>query len=196
MRPVFKYAVWGVAFALSLVACDAGSAGAQDGPFPRVRVQVDAARNRVWLLTAAGLAMYEPAMPGRVVQVTLLGWQISEKPAGCVPDFALGPEGEAVVASDIVPVLLRVDPETLKVTRYELRLDDGKGVERDTGFALLRYLPQGGAYLVVSRRDGSMWRVDRDLRSAHWMGNALVPTENDCGAEAAAFVRRMLRIRP
>lgn len=184
MGTSFKWAACGVWFVVSLVSCNAGPAGAQDGPVPTVRVQVDAGRNRVWLLTAEGLAIYEPAVPGRVLRVGLLGWQISEKPAGCVPQFALGPKGEAVIASDLVPVLLRVDPETLAVTRYELRLDDGSGIDRDTGLTGLRYQPARGAYLAVSRADGSVWWIDRELRAARRVGRLAVPPGNDCGARA------------
>lgn len=166
MRSLFKYVVSGILFASSLVACDAGPAPAQNGPTPKVRVQLDAARNRVWLLTAEGLVIYEPAVPGRVLRVPLLGWQTAGRPDGCVPEFALGPGGEAVIGSDLVAVLLRVDPETLTVTRHELRLDDGSGADRDTGFAALRYDPARGAYLLASRADGSIWQVDRELRGA------------------------------
>jgi len=191
MSQSLKYAVCGAVLAASLVACDAGPAAAENGSVPKVRAQLDAARNRVWLLTADGLAVYEPAVPGRVLRVPLLGWQISEKPAGCVPEFALGPKGEAVVASDLVPVLLRVDPETLKVTRHELRLDDGTGSDRDSGVTVLRYLPARGAYLAVSRQDGSIWRIDRDLRTAHRLGRQALPQQNDCGARAGALVRQL-----
>ena len=191
MRPSFKYVVCGAVFVFSLVACDAGPGVAQHRPIPQVRVQLDAARNRVWLLTAEGVAIYEPAVPGRVLRVPLLGWQISGKPDGCVPDMALGPKGEAVIASDLVPVLLRVDPETLAVTRYELRLDDATGTDRDTGFTVLRYLSARGSYLAVSRQDGSIWRIDRELRNAQRMGRLVVPQENDCGARATALVQQL-----
>ena len=191
MSSSFKYAVCGVIFVYSLVACDAGPAVAENRSIPKVRVQLDAARNRVWLLTAEGVAVYEPAVPGRVLRVPLLGWQIADEPDGCVPEFALGPKGEAVIASDLVPVLLRVDPETLKVTRHELRLDDDTGTDRDTGVTVLRYLPARGAYLAVSRQDGTIWRIDRELRNAHRMGRQVVPQANDCGARAGALVRRL-----
>jgi hypothetical protein len=188
MGTSFKQAACGVFFVVSLVSCDAaGPAGAQDGPVAKVRVQVDAARNRVWLLTAQGIAIYDPAVPGRVLRVPLLGWQISEEPAGCVPQFALGPEGEAVIGSDLVPVLLRVDPETLAVTRYPLRLDHGSGVDRDTGFTALRYVPSLGGYLLVSRRDGTLWRIDRELRSATKVGVSTQAPQSDCGARVARF---------
>ena len=190
----FKQAVCGVLFAVFLAGCDGGPAAAQGGAIPKVRVQVDAARNRVWLLTAEGIAIYEPVVPGRVLRVPLLGWQISERPKGCVPQFALGPEGEAVIASDAVPVLLRVDPETLKATRHELRLDDGSGTDRDTGIAALRYDSARGAYFAVSRQDGSIWLIDRELRRARRMGRLVVPREDDCGARAAALVRRLSRL--
>jgi hypothetical protein len=126
-----------------------------------------------------------------VLRVPLPGWQISEKPAGCVPEFALGPKGEVVVASDSVPVLLRVDPDTLATTRHPLRLDDGSGTDRDTGIEALRYDAARGAYFAVSRHDGSLWRIDPDLSRARRMTHLLVRRENDCGARAAAALGRM-----
>lgn len=189
-----KQALCGVLCVVSLVACDAGPATARHGPVPKVRVQLDAARNRVWLLTAEGLAVYEPEVPGRVLQVPLLGWQISGRPAGCVPEFALGPKGEAVIASDSVPVLLRVDPGTLATARYPLRLDDGSATDRDTGVAALRYDAARGVFLAVSRRDGTLWRIDRELRKATRIGQRVVTARNDCGARADDFLRRLRRL--
>ena len=104
MSSSFKYAACGAIVAFCLIACGTRSARVEKQPVASVRNQVDAARNRVWLLTRAGLAIYDAAAPDRIVQVPMPGWQFAGEPYGCLPDLALGPRGEAVISSDVVPV--------------------------------------------------------------------------------------------
>src|SRR5262249_61891104 len=66
------------------------------GEEPEIRYRVDAARHRVWLLTLDGVVVDE-ASPARRTTVTLPEWQWLLQPWGCLPDLALGPDGEAVV---------------------------------------------------------------------------------------------------
>jgi hypothetical protein len=171
----------------SLSASDTDAADAQKRPIARVRVQLDAERNRVWLLTGEGLAIYDSTAPNRLVRVPIPGWRVAGEPFGCLPDLALGPNGEAVVSSDVVPALWRVDSKTLAVTRHELRLD--ADTDKDVGFTVLRYLPARRQYLAVNGPHGTIWLIDRELKNAHRMLRQ-VPRENDCGARAAALVRQ------
>lgn len=183
-----KYAACSAVFLLCLAACNSGPSHVERPPTAQVRVQLDAARQRVWLLTGAGLVVYDPATPDRVQPVPVREWRhIVAGPRACLPDLALGPNGEAVISSDAAPVLWRVDPETLSVTRHEPRLDvDG---DREFGFTVLRYSPARGAYLAVSAARGTIWRIDRELRTAHAM-QTVAPAEKDCGARANRLVRQ------
>jgi len=188
MSSRFKFAVCGAVLAISFAACNTGPAEAEKRPVAKVRVQLDAVRNRVWLLTREGVAIYDAAAPDRIVQVQVPGWHFAGEPYGCLPDLALGPKGEAVISSDVVPVLWRIDPETRAVTRHEPQLD--ADTNKDVGFTVLSYFPARGAYLAVSGRDGTVWRIDRELRIAHRLVRQ-VPREEDCGARAAALMRQL-----
>src|SRR5262245_34519221 len=78
----------------------------QPDPSDIERQRSDRARNRVWILSAHGLSLHD-VRAGRLVEVTLPSWQWVDTPYGCPPDLAIGPDGEAVVSSSIVPVLWR-----------------------------------------------------------------------------------------
>jgi len=69
--------------------------------------------------------------------VPLPGWLYAGEPYGCAPDLALGPKGEALISSDVVPVLWRVDPETLAVTQHTPWLD--ADADKDIGFTALAF---------------------------------------------------------
>lgn len=171
MSSSFKYALCGAVVAFSVVACNTGSAGVEKKIAAKVRHQLDAERNRVWLVTGEGLAIYDAAAPDKVQRVPIPGWSFAGEPFGCLPDLALGPQGEAVIASDVVPVLWRVDRETLAVTRHEPRL--GADTDKDVGFTALAYSPAQDAFIAVSGRHGSVWLIDRQLRTAHKMARQL-----------------------
>jgi hypothetical protein len=161
--------------ALSIVSiggCDLGAAPQQtpkalsDAPHsqpPNVRYQVDPARSRLWLLTHAGVFVYDVSRPERVA-VSLPGWVTVGAPYSCLPDIALGPKGEALVTSNSVPTLWRIDPDTLAVSVHPLALD--ADTNKDVGFSGLAYSPQHGAFLAASYHHGSLWRIDPRLKRA------------------------------
>ena len=64
--------------------------------------QVDAARGRVWSLTGAGVSLYD-RVERRQVTLPLPGWHWAGGAYGCLPDLALGPRGEVIVTSDVLP---------------------------------------------------------------------------------------------
>jgi hypothetical protein len=127
------------------------------------RYQVDPARQRIWWLTRDGVSLYDATKPQRIV-LTLPGWQWAGAPYGSLPDLALGPQGEAVVTSDIVPTLWRIDPETLAVSVHPLALDSDMG--KDVGFSAIVYSPGQGVFFGVSGMHGSLWMIDRSLTRA------------------------------
>ena len=134
------------------------------GQPPDVRYQVDAARNRVWTLNRDGVFLHDRGTPEKIVAVQLPGWQWAGSPYGCLPDLALGPRGEAVITSDVVPTLWRIDPDTLSVSVHPLALD--ADADRDVGFSSLVYSAEQGAYFAVSAMHRSLWRIDPLLRTA------------------------------
>jgi len=130
---------------------------------PELRHQVDASRGRVWWLTREGVFFHEVNTPARTA-VALKDWTFAEAAFACLPDLAIGPKGEVVVTSNVLPVLWRIDPETLAVTSHALALDADN--DKDVGFSGLVYSAAHSAFFAVSESHGSLWRIDPHLSRA------------------------------
>lgn len=142
-------------------------------PAPKLRYQVDSARNRVWSLTQDGVFLVELERPGRIA-LALPDWVAAHAQYGCMPDLALGPRGEAVITSNVLPTLWRIDPDTLVVSVHRPVLDaDG---DKDIGFSGLVYSREHGAFFAASYGHGSLWRIDPRLERAQRVStSAAVP---------------------
>ena len=165
-----------MAVAIAIAGCDAGAdpvLGASVGNSSPDRVlgdpsvlryQADRARGRLWALTPEGVELYDATSRQKVAQIALPDWvRVSEK-YSCPPDLAIGPRGEVVVSSNVLPALWRVDPVTLAASKHDLVVDEDKG--RDIGFTALTYSARLGAYFAVSPSQGSLWRIDPLLARA------------------------------
>ena len=139
-------------------------------------------RGRAWVIEANGLFLEEARKPRRAI--TLADWQWAAEPYACAPDIAIGPRGEAVVTSNVLPVLWRIDPETLAVSAHRLELDTDS--DKDVGFSGLAYSSRDGAYFAVSELHGSLWRIDPMLRRAQKIA-AGAPMRGAC---AVSFQRQ------
>ena len=113
-----------VAAALAmLAACEGGTGpttayeygGKSAGQQPGLRYQFDANGDRVWWLTRDGVVVKNVGAMERTA-VTIPGWTWVKAAWSCPPDLALGPSGEAVVTSNIVPIVWKIDPKTMAVT--------------------------------------------------------------------------------
>jgi hypothetical protein len=127
-----------------------------------LQYQKDPARNRGWVLTPAGVFVIDFKQRSTVTHVPLPDWHWAGEPYGCTPTLALGPKGEGLVSSDVAPMLWRIDPETLAVSRHELLLDEDSG--SDVGFSRLAYSARQATYIAVACAQGSVWRVDPFLK--------------------------------
>lgn len=148
--------------------CDSGAANSQQANAPEwrapeARYKIDSARNRVWVLTLDGVALYDVKGEKRVA-IVLPDWVQVGESYGCMPDLALGPAGEAVVTSNVLPRLWKIDAETLAVTVHPLALD--ADADKDVGFSALTYSAEEGAFFAMSDAHGSLWRIDRLLERA------------------------------
>lgn len=153
---------------------------------PRVRYGLDPVRQRVWFLTRDGVSVYDVAKSERI-SLPLPSWLWVDTPYACLPDLALGPKGEAVITSNVVPTLWRIDPETLAVSVHPLLLDSD--TDKDVGFSGLVYSPEHEAFFAVSDVHGSLWRIDRGFETARkiWLS---APVPRACGL---AVLPRILR---
>jgi len=183
-----------VAMVFSISGCDLGPPRQVRGeaspermnPAPNVRYQVDAARNRIWWVTGDGVYLHDASKPQRI-ELTLPGWQWVAAPYSCLPDLTLGPKGEAVISSNIVPTLWRVDPETLAVSVHPLVLD--ADLDKDVGFSGLTYSGRDAAFFAVSGVHGSLWRIDPLLRRAQKVALS-APIHKACGLAVRAGIAR------
>lgn len=146
-----------------LAATLVGLAHANDGDPNILRSQKDAAREREWLLTPKGVVLFDRKARPTPTLVPLPDWVWATEAYMCPPDLALGPKGEALVTSNVVPILWRVDPVSLTVTKHSLTVD--AHVAKDVGFTGLTYAPALGVYFAVSEF-GALWRIDPLLRRA------------------------------
>jgi hypothetical protein len=135
----------------------------QDGI--EIRSQADAARGRSWSLTADGVILHDAATR-QAVALALPDWHWAGPPFGRGPDLALGPRGEVVITSDVLPRLWRIDPASLEVTVHSPVRGHAHPEGTDMGFARISYSAKHGAYYATGSADGSRWRIDPLLRRA------------------------------
>jgi len=140
-----------------------------------LRTVHDASRNRVWVLENDALYLHEGA---RKERFHLPGWIYATEAYACRPDLAIDAQGAAVVTSNVIPVLWRVEPAKARVTRHEVALDADTG--KDVGFTALSYAPDQGAFFAVSGMHGSLWRIDPLLRRAQKIPVS-APLVHGCG---------------
>lgn len=121
-----------------------------------------AAAEQTWVLHLDGVYLQQ-AGKSRVA-IKLPGWHWANEPYACPPAIANGPRGEALVTSNVLPVLWKIDPQSLAVTVHNLELDADS--DKDVGFSGLMYSARDNAYFAVSELHGTLWRIDPLLRRA------------------------------
>jgi hypothetical protein len=121
-----------------------------------------AAAEQTWVLSVDGVYVQQARKPR--LEVKLPGWHWAHEPYACPPAVAIGPRGEALVTSNVLPVLWKIDADTLAVTVHRLQLD--ADTDKDVGFSGLVYSARDGAYFAVSELHGTLWRIDPLLRRA------------------------------
>jgi hypothetical protein len=151
-----------------------------EAAWPQFRQQVDTARNRVWFLTRNEVHLFDLETPENIRRIELPGWIWVDEPYGCMPDLVLGPKGEALVTSNILPWLWRIDPDTFAVSKHELALDADTG--KDVGFSGLTYSAEERAFFAVSYFHGSLWRIDSSLQNAQHI-RLSAPIPQACGLD-------------
>jgi len=147
-----------------------------------VRYQVDAANGRIWWLTREGVYVHDAKMPQKVA-VPIPGWQWAGEPYGCLPALALGPNGEALVTSDVESTVWKIDPDTLAVSRHVLAPD--ADVDKDVGYTGLVYSSEHAAFFAVSGLHGTLWKIDSALTRAQKVSLS-APLPRACGVAVRA----------
>ena len=155
-----------------------------------LRFQKDAGRDRGWILTRDGVLIFDYKTRSTTAYVPLPGWTWAGEAFTCLPDLALGPKGEALISSNVVPILWRVDPVTLAVSQHPLSLDADN--DKDVGFTGLTYSAAQGVYFGVTHY-GSLWRIDPSLRRAQHVPLS-APVAKACGVSVPSARSRFVRL--
>ena len=146
---------------MAAIACTAAAVPERAGSAPALVERVDVARARVWRLSNSGVEMSDPS---GTVSIELPEWQWALPPYGCPPDLALGPGGEAVITSNVLPTLWRIDPRSLAVTVHPLGLDAEP--DKDIGFSRIVYSAERGAYYALAEHHRTVWEIPARLTDA------------------------------
>jgi len=150
--------------------------------------QVDGERNRSIWLTRDGVLIHSAA--AQPVRVELPGWIYAGAPH-CPPTLVLGPNGDVLVTSNVIPTLWRIDAETLAVTTHPLALD--RDQDKDVGFAAVVYAPEQRGYIAYSETLRSTWKIDASLQGASRLGvNAVEPRSAKARYAACTDLARRL----
>jgi hypothetical protein len=141
---------------------DAAFGADRDKDARALRIKVDAARARLWVLDIGKAVLYDIATKRLLKRVPLPGWYMARY--NCLPDIALDKSGALFVSNNIMPKLWRVDPDTFEVSRQDIAL----AVEQstDAGFSGLAFAADGKTLYAVTAATGSLWRIDIGIQHA------------------------------
>lgn len=162
------------------------SLGWYEGELPILRFQLDRVRERGWILTPEGVLVFDIKTRQTTGYVPLPDWQWVGETFSCSPALALGPKGEALITSNVVAALWRIDPETLAVSKHEPVLD--ADTDKDVGFTGLAYSAEEEAFFAVSDL-GSLWRIDPLFRRAQKIPLS-APIRKACGVAVRPTINR------
>lgn len=189
-----------VAMAL-MMGCSGMDSVPRSAPSPAsedvLSTRTDTARGRVWVLGPEDLRVYDAATHKLVRRVVLPGWSMARYE--CRPDLALDASGSAIVSSNIVPNLWRVDAQNFRVSEKAIRLEGQESW--DIGFGPITLAGDGTVYALTSN-GMSLWKVAPEASSAVRLETYLPPVkrcvlperdiERPEGGAAALLARRVL----
>jgi len=144
---------------------------------PAIRIQVDARRNRVWVLGLNGVYIYDRPTGKLVKHVELPDWMAVKRTYACAPDLVLAPTGAALVTSNIQPIIWEIDEVSMKVRQHKLTVATES--DKDFGFTALTFGRDGRELLGLSSFLGAVWRIDLASNKAQKLPSPK-PVRGDC----------------
>ena len=181
-----KTAIASILIAATLAGCESNSGPATAS---LLRYQVDAERERSIWLTREGVQIHSAA--AQPVSVVLPGWIYAGAPH-CPPGLAVGPKGEVIVTSNVVPTLWRIDGATLAVSSRELKLAADQ--DKDVGFAAVVYSPEQEAFIAYSGVQRSVWKIDATLKTGERIALADLRQPRSRGVQCADPSRQLAQL--
>lgn len=158
-----------IAWVLFAIAVGAPSMARAEEPrmeeaLPALRVQVDAPRNRAWVLNRDAVYLYDLPKKTLIKRIELPDWLFVSEAYSRGPDLALAPTGAALVTSNVVSTIWKINPEDLTVRQHRLSLDADN--DKDVGFTGLAFGPGGRDLIGTNSTLGSTWKLDLDAGTA------------------------------
>ena len=148
----------GVAESVKIPSSTAPWSGSQNA----LRVKVDTARNRVWVLGLDYVAVYDRPTRNLIRHIALPPWSVAD--FICEPDIAFDRSGIAYISHNLEPRLWQIDPDSFQLVEHVIRLVKKEHLE--IGFGVLAFAPDGTLFGVTAV-GGSVWSIDIGSASAH-----------------------------
>jgi hypothetical protein len=120
-----------------------------------LRVKVDMARNRLWVLGLEYVYVYDTIAKQLIRRIALPAWSVAG--IKCSPDMILDQSGSAFISSNAEPKLWKIDAEDFSIKEHAIRLHAKEGW--DTGFGALAFAADGTLFGMTAFA-GSLWRID------------------------------------
>src|SRR5262245_12460188 len=171
---------WVLVLAATMMGCGnesntvTGPAGYRAGERGVLRVKVDGARSRLWVLGMDDVRVYDIVTNQQLRRIALPNWDVAR--FICDPDLVLDASGSAIISSNVRSKLWRIDADDFELKEREIRLD-GRD-QWDIGFGALM-LAADGNLLALSSTGGWLWKIDLDAGTAR-LWNWGVPLLNVC----------------
>jgi hypothetical protein len=165
------------------------------------RVRVDEARNRLWVMSASGICVYD-LQSLQLKRHLLVGDMSNYRVANGLTDIALDPQGNAYATdTGVDPVVYRIESATYAVAIWnKVTAPSGPGVYSPRHFPLnaIAVTPQGGHVLYVNAYSGQLHVLDIatkqqakvSMRQALYAVNALVAAPSANGIDLYAVSAR------
>lgn len=144
------------------------------------RVRIDNLRNRLWVLGPEQVRVYDTAKRQLLREIALPAW--SRASLACPADLAVDPSGSALVSSNVLTSLVRIDAQSFELTQHDIRLLDKE--HWDVGFSAL-VSGRDGALFAATSSSGTFWKIDLGSSSAR-MVELNRPLLNVCALNMAA----------
>lgn len=156
-----------------------------DGREHVLRVRLDAARQRIWVLASEGVYLYDAKTAQRVTHFPIDPLLAQHSSDHCLPDMALDRTGNVFISSAVQAALIRVDAATLEVSHHVIHADADRGM--DFGFSALTFAGPGDTLYAASATTGSLWKIDLQQNRASKIA-LTAPLYGACALAAEAVV--------
>ena len=140
----------------------------RNGSNEALRVRLDTARNRLWVLSLDHVYVYDGAGQHLIHRIALPPWSVAN--FACDPDLALDRSGTAYISHNAEARLWQIDANSFQLKEHVLRLPNGD--HREIGFGGLTFAGDSTLFGVATS-GGALWRINLADLSAYEVSSDL-----------------------